>query len=821
MNTKTKLGPNKGRSGNYLGEFSLPSGRRFGLDPPTICRPWAIAGSIMAVMLAATCALGQTVYTPYTFTTLAGTQGQGSADGTGSAARFAIPIGLAVDAADNLYVADHMNYTVRKVTPEGVVTTLAGVAGCPDSIDGTNGVPRFGGPGDVAVDASGALYVAGNHEHTIRKITSVGTNWVVTTVAGTAQTPGSADGEGSAARFNSPCGVTVDSSGDLYAADSGNHTIRKVTPSGVVTTVAGAAGTPGSADGLGSVARFNFPSDLAADSAGNLYVADQANHTIRKMARSGTNWVVSTIAGSPGNPGSQDGMGGSARFNCPSGVALYTNGSLYVADRVNSTIRKVTLVGTSWVVSTIAGFAGALGTNDGTNAWARFYWPRGVATDSAGNVYAADTQNNTIRKITPVGANWVVNTFAGLAVGTMGSTDGSGSAARFYAPYGITIDTNRNLYIADNGNSTIRKVTPAGIVTTIAGLAGNPGSNNGTNGAARFYLPIGVAVDNSTSVFVADSGNHTIRKVTPAGTNWVITTIAGHAGLPGSNDGTNSAALLNGPAGVAVDNAGIVYVTDTGNQTIRKIAPVGTNWVVTTLAGLPHVAGSADGTNMYARFNYPIEVTVDSSGNLYVADSENHTIREITPFGTNWVVSTVAGLAGQQGTTDGTGNAARFSYPYGVEVDSDGNLYVAELNNLLLRRMMPAGTNWVVTTLGGDPTCSGGRDGTGGSASFVLPIGITVDNAKNIYVTELRGNTIRKGFPAGSVPAPVLQTPGLSAGKFGFGITGLPAVWVNVESSSDMTNWDVVGTRLLENGTNSFLGAGGIQGSEFYRCYVR
>ena len=203
-------------------------------------------------------------------------------------------------------------------------------------------------------------------------------------------------------------------------------------------------------------------------------------------------------------------------------------------------------------------------------------------------------------------------------------------------------------------------------MTTLAGKAGVAGSADGTNSAARFYLPIGVAVDTNGSIYVADGLNHTIRKVTPDGTNWVVTTLAGKAGSPGSADGTNSAARFNLPCYLGLDSAGNVYVPDAGNNTIRKITPDGTNWVVTTLAGRAGVSGSADGTNSAAQFSVPIQVVVDNAGNLYDADSGSSTIRKVTRVGTNWVVTTVAGLAGSTGSVDGTGGTARFNFGTGA-----------------------------------------------------------------------------------------------------------------------------------------------------------
>ena len=312
----------------------------------------------------------------------------------------------------------------------------------------------------------------------------------------------------------------------------------------------GQADVPGSANGTGNAASFDYPSGVAVDRSGNVYVADTANMMIRKVSPLG---VVTTLAGSAGPSGSTDGTGSAARFCRPMGVAVDNAGNVYVADSCNTTIRKITPAG---VVTTLAGHALSYGTNDGVAATARFGNPYSVAVDGGGSLFVGDdASNNTIRKITPAG---VVTTLAG-SPGNPGSDDGTGSAALFRGPYGVAVDGSGNLYVGDYYNHTIRKVTPAGVVTTLAGSAGNPGSADGTGSAARFNHPWGVAVDSAGNVFVADSSNDTIRKVTPAG---VVTTIGGKVGSPSLNDGTGITAGFYVPAGVALDSAGNLYVAD-------------------------------------------------------------------------------------------------------------------------------------------------------------------------------------------------------------------------------------------------------------------
>jgi hypothetical protein len=673
--------------------------------------------------------------TPYAITTLAGYAGYGSADGTGSAARFNYPWSVAVDGSGNVYVADQGNSTIRRITPAGVVTTFAGSAGIFGSADGTGSVAQFASPQSVAVDGSGNVYVADTGNDTIRKITSSG---VVTTFAGTAGARGSADGTGAAAQFASPQSVAVDGSGNVYVADTGNDTIRKITSSGVVTTLAGTAGARGSADGTGAAARFDYPEAVAVDGSGNVYVADSDNCTIRRITSAG---VVTTFAGTANDPGSADGTGGAAQFSYPQGVAADGAGNVYVADSNNQTIRRITPAG---VVTTLAGSVRIPGPDDGTANAARFDSPNGLAVDGAGNVYVADTYSQTIRKVTPAG---VVTTLAGTASSGRGSADGTGRAAQFDSPDSVAVDGSGNVYVADGDSATIRKITPAGVVTTFAGTAGNFGHADGMGSAAQFLQPQGVAVDGEGNVYVADHNNCTIRKITPAG---MVTTLAGSA-VPvginyGSADGTGSAARFNGPSSLAVDGAGNVYVADTGNYTIRKITPAR---IVTTLAGTAGTQGSTDGTGGAASFRYPQGVAVDASGNVYVADTYNSTIRKITPAG---VVTTLAGTPSTFGSADGTGSAARFADTLGVAVDRSGNIYVAD-GNSTIRRITPAGT---VTTLAGAAGSQGCADGTGSAAQFSSPYGVAVDSSGNIYVADTNNNTIRRGVLA-EAPQIVMQ----------------------------------------------------------------
>ncbi|MBI2946819.1 MAG: immunoglobulin domain-containing protein [Verrucomicrobia bacterium] len=665
----------------------------------------------------------------YIFTTLAGTPRSGSTDGKGAAAGFFGPSGTARDAAGNLYLADSGNNTIRKITPDGVVSTIAGSPGVKGNVNGIGNAARFDVPLGVAVDPGGNVYVADFYNHQIRKIALDGT---VTSLAGsTRKTAGSNDASGSLARFYGPSSVALDDAGNLYVADTYNHTIRKITPQAAVSTLAGKAGIRGSFDGSGSVARFAFPRGVAVDTSGNIYVADSGNATIRRITSDG---IVSTIAGSAGITGTVDAFGQGALFINPHGIAVNSSGVLYVADSSAHTIRRIPTSPTRNVLfnsSTLAGIPTKSGHMDGPVETATFNIPTGIAVDNTGAVYVAETGNHTIRVISP---SDVVSTLAGRS-GT-GSADGPGSTALFASLDGMAVDSSDNVYVADVANHTIRKITPDGGVSTLAGMPENAGSADGLGRDARFNHPESPAVDKAGSVYVADAWNHTIRKITP---NGLVSTLAGKAGMHGSTDGPGSSARFFYPFAVALDSAGVIYVADGYNHTIRKITPDG---LVSTLAGTAGVYGHTDGFGKGTRFSGPEGLAVDAAANVYVADFGNHVIRKIRPDG---LVTTFAGIAREAGGWDGIGTEAALDSPTGIAVDNEGNLYVSDSGNNSIRMITPAG---VVSTLAGslwdDP---GNKDGSASEARFSSPYGLVVDRKGNVYVSDSGNNIVRKGSP--------------------------------------------------------------------------
>ncbi len=625
----------------------------------------------------------------------------GNLDGVTEAARFYHPSDLAKDSSGNFFVVDRDNHRIRKVTSAGVVTTFAG--GSAGAADGSGTSASFNSPRGIGIDSNDNLYVADTDNHTIRKITSAG---VVTTFAGTAGVSGSTNASGTSATFNYPTDVVVDTNGNIFVADSQNNLIRKITNAGVVTTFAGSTSS-GSIDGTGTDARFSTPKFLTIDSQNNLYVTDSINHTVRKITNAG---VVTTIAGLAGINGHSDGAVNLASFDSPSGISIDSSSNLYVAEEGNHTIRKISKFQS---VCTLAG-SGSAGYKNLTGEYAQFDSPQGVILDSSKNILIADYNNHLLRK---VAAGNVVSTLAGK------KSDQSDLASyeKLSAPMALTADSGLNLYLAGS-TSTIQEISYlTGNVYLLAG-SGTAGSSDGTGENAEFGGTIyGMATDASGNVYVADYSNHSIRMITTMG---VVTTIAGTSGLSGDTDATGASARFYGPYGIVRDSYGDFFVSDSFNHTIRKVTSAG---VVTTFAGTSGISGSTDATGTSAKFNLPGAITIDSNDNLYVVDYGNHTIRKITNAG---VVTTLAGTAGVSGYLDGTGAVVRFNYPQGISVDRFDDLYVSDTGNNVVRKVTSAG---VATTVVGSYGSTGVTLGTL-PGTLSAPKGMYVDTSDNMYL---------------------------------------------------------------------------------------
>jgi formylglycine-generating enzyme required for sulfatase activity len=461
---------------------------------------------------------------------------------------------------------------------------------------------------------------------------TVGANasaYVVTTLAGSGNA-GLTDGTGVGASFNRPGSVAIDSTGNLYVTDILNHKIRKISPNGIVTTFAG-SGNAASADGTGTGASFNEPTGIAIDSFGNLYISDYQGHKIRKITPSG---VVTTLAGS-GSVGSADGTGLAASFNNPNAVAVDNIGNVYVSESANNKIRKVTPIG---VVTTLAG-SGSNGSADGIGSAATFNNPSGVAVDSAGNVYVGDMSNNKIRRISSAG---MVTTLAGSGIG--GSGDGTGTEASFFSPYGLAVDLSGNIFVADQGNSKIRKITPEGVVTTIAG-SGTAGSLDGLGSTATFNSANLGALDRSGSMYVAEYWGHKIRKISPANTFAVI---ASDSASPTKQTAEREFTLPIAPYGMSVNGTSMISGLQYSAITPTTFTAIGgtanytwfLSWISPTKsargawlgAGLSINAttGIVSGNLTTAPGNYTMVVTVRDGRNQTASANVTVTVQPLT-----------------------------------------------------------------------------------------------------------------------------------------------------------------------------------------------
>ena len=700
-------------------------------------------------------------YSPI-ITTVAGNgiYGYSGDGGAATNAELNYPASVAVDSGDNFYVADVRNNRIRKVGTNGVITTVAGNGTVSYSGDGgaaTNAT--LTDPYGVTVDSGGNLYIADYGNNRIRK---VGTNGIITTVAGNGTNGYSGDGGAATnATLSDPYGVTVDSGGNLYIADYFNNRIRKVGTNGIITTVAGNGIDGYSGDGGAATnAALSNPDCVTVDSGGNLYIVDNFHNVIRKV---GTNGVITTVAGNGSYGYSGDGGAATnAKLNDPTGVTVDSGGNLYISDYENNRVRKV---GTNGIITTVAGNGTQGYSGDGGAAsHAQLYHPTSVTVDSGGNLYIADYENNRVRK---VGTNGVITTVAGN--GTQGySGDGSmATDAQLNYPADVSVDSISNLYIADYGNNRVRKVGANGVITTVAGNGTNGYSGDGgaaTN--ATLSDPYGVTVDSGGNLYIADYGNNRIRKV---GTNGVITTVAGNGSYGYSGDGgaaTN--ANLSNPDSLTVDSVGYLYIADTYNNRVRK---VGMNGVITTMAGNGTGGYSGDGSaSTSAELASPAGVAVDGGGNLYIADYGNNRIRKV---GTNGVITTVAGngIDGYSGD-GGAATNAKMNCPAGLTVDSAGNLFITDVINNRIRKV---GTNGVITTVAGNGTQGYSGDGDAATnATLSSPEGVTVDNSGNLYIADSGNNRIRKMWNNGSpIPSLTLNNVAIqSSGNYQVIVTG-------------------------------------------------
>jgi sugar lactone lactonase YvrE len=585
-----------------------------------------------------------------------------------------MPHGLAVGNDGTVYIADTYNHRVRKIDPAGIITTVAGNGEAEYSGDGVAVEVGLNYPCGVAISPAGELYIADTANQRIRKVDQAG---MMTTVAGTGEHGYSGNGgPATKARLRGPYAVAVADDGSLYIADTSNELVRKVDPAGIITTVAGDGwqneedeGRFAGDGGPATEASLNSPVAVALGADGSLYIADKNNNRIRKVDGAG---VITTIAGiGEGGYAGDDGPAIEARVNRPFGLAVGTDGGLYIADRQNDRIRKVD---TDGAITTVAG--GGIG-DGGPATGAALSWPGGVVVDTDGSLYIADGGNARIRIVNPEG---IITTVAGTGEHGCSGDGGPATEAKIAMSGGLVMARDGSVYFSGLGR--VRRIDPAGIITTVAGTGEQGYSGDGGPAtAAQLNWPDDLALGSDGSLYIAEYRNHRIRKVDPTG---IITTVAGNGEQGRSGDGgAATEASLNSPDGIAIGPDGSLYIVDRWNHRVCRVDPEG---IITTVVGTGEPGNTGDGgPATAARLNYPEAVVVGPDGTLYIADSSSPGIRKVNPAG---IITTVAGKQGRGFWSDGgPASEAGLDWTCGLALGPDGSLYIAETSNDRIRRI--------------------------------------------------------------------------------------------------------------------------------------
>ncbi|MCW3121794.1 MAG: hypothetical protein JWQ38_1286 [Flavipsychrobacter sp.] len=647
------------------------------------------------------------------------------------------PTDATVDAAGNIYIIENSGGRIRKIDGAGIATTIAGNSRQDFSGDGGPATAAaFSFAKSIAMDRHGNIYIADQRNDRIRMINTSG---IINTIAGGTTGYSGDGGPATDAELFFPNSVIVDSMDNVYISDMGNSVIRMISPSGTISTIAGTGSSGYNGDGIAATAAdLSYPTDIAVDKAGNLYIADEYNSRIRMV--SSTTGIITTVAGT-GTPGfsGDSGPATAADISFPASIAIDTAGNIIFTDEFNARIRSVA---TSGIITTIAGNGTSGYSGDGGSALAANLGRiPGIATDIAGNVYLADQYNNKLRKVSTTG------TITGIAGRNGIFGDGPALQAQITVPYNIATDDSGNVYIPDTYNSRIRKITPSGIVTTVAGSGfANASGYSGDGGPATdatIWDPYAVAVDKNGNLYIADYMNSVVRKVNTSG---IITTFAGGSGSGYSGDhGPATDAQLFDPCGIAVDDAGNVYIADEFNYAIRK---VDTHGIITTIAGKGVYGYSGDGGPAQDAQLQVSDVAVDKYGTVYIADGNDNVIRAVDTMG---IIRTIAGdgTFGYSGD-GGPATAATFRGPGGIKTDRDGNIYISDCNNNRIRMINTSG---IISTIAGNGVA--GYSGDGGSATSAQisgPSGVAIDGTGNIYIADGNNFRVRKITKELSVP---------------------------------------------------------------------
>ena len=638
---------------------------------------------------------------------------------------------IAADGGGNVYFTN-LN-CVFKLDSAGILTRVAGNSRAGYSGDGAAATnAQLNEPSGVAVDRAGNVYIAERGNSRIRRVDPAG---IITTVVGNGNVGYGGDGGPAAnAALNGPYAVAVDDLGNLYIADTGNSVIRRVSPGGIIATFAGNGLRGQSGDGgQATEAKFSWPIALAVSDSGDLYVVDSWN--VRKISSG----IITTVAGNGGGEWSGDGGPAiDANLGSPASIALDEGGNLFIADEIDSVIRKVSSLG---VITTVAGVGiGGYSGDGGPAISAHLSAPNGVAVDGGGNLYIGDAWNGRLRKV----ASGIITTVAGNDTHSYSGDGGPAVNAQLNYPRSVAVDASGNVFIADLANQRVRRVSASGIITTVAG--------NGTAGysgdldlatKAQLNLPETVVVDGTGNLFIDDSQNYRIRRVSPSG---IITTVAGNGTQGYSGDGGPATlAQLYEPAGIAVDTAGNLYIADIGASRVRKVSAAG---LITAFAGNGTSGSAGDGgPALSAQLDYPYGLAFDGAGNLFIACGA--TIRKVS---TDGIITTVAGT-GTWGYSGDGGPAleAQLSGAYSVGVDLAGNLFIGDTQNSRVRMVSAKG---MITTVAG--TGEQGYSGDGGPAARALlwaPY-VSTSVTGEVWVADIFNNAIRvlklmkQAFPA-------------------------------------------------------------------------
>ena len=673
--------------------------------------------------------------------------------------------GLAVDAAGNLYAADLDNNLVVKLAPDGSASVVAGnnLATCAKGVmNCTRGFSGDGGPATgaklnrpwgIAVDRSGALYIADSANHRIRKVDS---NGIITTIGGTGHAGYSGDnGPAIAAQISHPTNVTLDRSGNFFFYDSDNARIRRIGTDGIITTVAGNGRFEYSGEGPGLSVATDVDDGIAADASGNIYFGDYENH-IRMLTTAG----VTVLVAGDGNDGFA-GDGGpalKAEIGVTAGIALDSGGNIFFSDFGNGRIRRID---TGGIITTFAGTGVVVTSGDGGSARAAGMDPNALAFDSFGNLNLSDYSSFVVRRISPSG---LISTIMGNRQFRLVPDGTPAGSAYFWYPRGLSIDPSGSLIVADSNANRIRRVTSSGSFLTIGG-DGSPGCCQDGKPALQGFIdgPASTATDAAGNIYFTDQENHRVRKISTSG---IISTVAGAGdfstgGFYYGDGGPALDAYLNFPQGLAFDQTGNLYIADQYNHVIRKVDRNGT---ISTYAGIcQQVAGefvppgyctpvpgfSGDfGPAGQALFNYPIDVKFDSTGKLYVVDQLNNRVRVIAPPSATGLAGTITTFAGN-GKTDGSGDGgpatqASLYWPSAIAFDSAGNAYITEY---LGNRIRKVSTTGIITTIAGNKTGTPGFSGDGlpaSLASIAFPDGsIAVSSNNVLYFTDTYNQRVR------------------------------------------------------------------------------